>query len=140
MPAADRSAPGWWSAGRALCRACGGAFTPSRLIEGVTIACDAEACQLWAESYREALRFGSELPPEYGMRQPEVAPVSTIAPAKATRSKTRRDRARDTNRAFRQEAKRVTAQATANQRKQIALEQAHSRFRGEEQIVAEKFL
>ena len=66
-----------------LCRSCGRAFKPAG--HAPEIACDLSACQLWAESYREALRFGAELPPEYGMQAPP-APVAAPARTHAQRS------------------------------------------------------
>jgi len=77
---------------RNLCRSCGRRFRRSRVSEEASIACDAEKCQAWAASYREALRSGAALPPEYGMSPPQPAQRSTKSSRSDARAGSRRDR------------------------------------------------
>lgn len=111
------------TAGKTLCRSCGAGFRAFLGGEAV-IACPRDPCQAWAARYREALRLGSDLPPEYGMA-PVVGVVAVLSHAR--------------KREGRRVARRIEAEANANQQKQIAREKA-SRARGEVEISAERYL
>jgi hypothetical protein len=116
----DRSVPGWWRSGHALCRACGAQHAGVR-----PLVCAKAECAAWLSGYSAALASGAVLPPEYGVRAPTL-PVVATSPLVATTRHPKRKGSRSVTRRF-------EAQAHANDLLQ-AQRKVASRRRGEDVI------